>query len=106
MPYQIKWKGLPRPDLEAALRADLASVEDDLGGDMGGLISHICCLTRNIEGPSISAMGDPGTGGIVAEYHDTTEWISMADLGVPQEDVDAAVDNITRQIAEWTKPKH
>ncbi|WP_374290116.1 hypothetical protein [Paenirhodobacter enshiensis] len=73
--HEIIWKGVQRPDLNAKVLRDLEKDGVDKPDD---LVFSIVLLTEDWDGPHVLVTGEDGK--YVAEFHETTTWVSLAAL--------------------------
>lgn len=78
MTYKITWRGNPRPDLEDAIRADLAEVLGDSGVD--DLIFHTFFVTEDINAEIVMIHGTQREDEVIAEFHNTAAWVPVNEV--------------------------
>lgn len=79
MSYRIEWDGVPRPDLEAALREELDWIMD---GQPQGLVFHTMMVAGadvGSAGPSVGAHWDEERQCVLATYSAETKWERLKD---------------------------
>lgn len=73
MTYRIRWIGDPRPNLEDAIRADIA---ETIGADntVDSLVFHTFFVTEDVNGQIVWVCGTNREDEVTAEFHDTASW--------------------------------
>lgn len=74
-------------------------VQDDLRRNMeedpSGLIFHHVFLTRDMDGPCVFVWGEKGSNAFHCEYHEKTEWKTLAEIEAEERSSTSASDDAT-----------